>query len=163
MFSLGIILVLFAANVSIYVKIYTRLTRRRFQNNSKQLNNVTRVRDLKKEAYLVKTAVLLMTVMFLAYLPTIIALVYEKMHGVNAVYFFGFLPFAYTLLLLNSTFNPLFYCFRNVTIREAISRHVNSIRRGITASSATWRKVESIDLQTVHSKHSVEQSTSSKC
>ena len=107
---LTMILVLFAANVCIYVKIYTRFTQRRFHNNSKQLNNVTHLRDLKKEAYLVKTAVLLMTVMFLAYLPTVIALVYEKMHGVNAVYLFGFLLFAYTLLLLNSTFNPLFYC-----------------------------------------------------
>ena len=157
MFILGIILVLFAANGCIYVKIYRRF-KRRFHNNSRQLNNVTNLRDLKKEAYLVKTAVLLMTVMFLAYLPTIISLVYEKMHGVNAVYFFGFLPFAYTLLLLNSTFNPLFYCFRNVTIREAIWRHVNSITRGIVASSATLKKVKSIDLQTVDSKYSVEQS-----
>ena len=108
---------------------------------------------------MVKTAVLLTTVMFLAYLPTIIASVYEKMHGVNAVYFFGFLPFAYTLLRFNSTFNPLFYCFRNVTIRKAIRRRVNSRRRAIATLSDTLRKVKSIDLQTAASKYSAEQST----
>ena len=163
MFMLGMIIVLFTANVCIYVRIYRSFARSRFHNNSRTLNNVTHSRDLRKKAYLVKTAVLLMTVMFLAYLPTIISLVYEKMHGVNTLYLFGFLPFAYTLLFLNSTFNPFFYCLRNVTIREAIWRHVNSITRRIAASSATRRKVESIDLQTVDSKYSVQQSTSSKC
>ena len=163
MFMLGMILVLFGANVCIYAKIYRSFTRRRLQNNSPQLNNVTRVRERKEEAHLAKTAVLLMTIMFLVYLPTIIVLVYYQTKGKNAEFYFGVVSFAYTSIFLNSTFNPLFYGFRNATIREAIWRHVNSITRGIAASSVTLRKVKSIDLQTVDSKYSVEQSTSSKC
>ena len=144
MFMLGMILVLFGANVCIYAKIYRSFTRRRLQNNSRQLNNVTHLRDLKKEAYLAKTAVLLMTIMFLAYLPTIIVLVYYQTQGVNAVFYFGVVPFAYTSIFLNSTFNPLFYCFRNATIREAIRRHVNSTRQEMDSSSSAMRNLNSM-------------------
>ena len=124
MFTAGILLVLFAVDVCIYLKIYGRFLRSKLRNDTLKMRRVTREIYLKKEARLAKNSICLLMAISLAYLPFFIALGYKAAAGADTAYLFYVKPLADTFTLTNSAFNPLFYCFRNVTIREAIRKRV---------------------------------------
>ena len=123
----GIIVVLFLFNTRLYVKIQrsVRDGKLRFSGKEQQKTSKGEV-NFKKEGRMAKTVAMLLVVMVLAYLPTAIGLTYKALRGVNSLYLFVFLPLADTLVLINSSFNPLFYCYRNANIRMAIKKRMSS-------------------------------------
>lgn len=147
MFIGGIILVLFFINGYLYVKIHQTVSEKKVAKNEIHLRKITRNADLRKEARMAKTVACLLLVMILAYLPTAIGLGYKTVYGVNTAYLFGFLPFADTMVLVNSSFNPLFYCYRNVNIRLAIWAQMKGTADPLTrASSTTLDYIESMKV-----------------
>ena len=145
MFTGGIILILFVVNAFIYAKIHRRVNGRQF-SGSERMRKVTRGTDVKKEARLAKTIVCLLVVMVLSYLPTAMGLGYKTVVGVDTLYLFFFLPFADTLVLLNSSFNPLFYCFKNINIREAIRVLITGTKLRTRASSTTLECIDPVNV-----------------
>ena len=123
----GIIVAIFLINTRLYVKIQrsVREGKLRFAGKEEQKSSKEQV-NFKKEGRMAKTVAVLLVVMVLAYLPTAIGLTYKALRGVNTLYLFVFLPLADTLVLINSSFNPLFYCYRNRNIRMAIKKRMSS-------------------------------------
>lgn len=120
----GIILVQFVLNAYLYTKIHQLVSKREFGSNELMRRNLPRQAELQKDIRLAKTAACLMVVMILNYLPAVIGIGYESLAGPDTAYLFGFEPLADTFLLLNSAFNPLFYCYRNKNIRKAVKRFI---------------------------------------
>lgn len=127
----GLIIAVFVVNTRLYVKIQHSVREGKLKFTAQQKSTKGEV-NFKKEGRMAKTVALLLVVMVSAYLPTAIGLTYKALRGVNTSYLFVFLPLADTLVLINSAFNPLFYCYRNANIRMAIKKRVSSR----TASSA---------------------------
>ena len=127
----GMIIAVFVVNTRLYVKIQHSVREGKLKFTAQQKSTNGEV-NFKKEGRMAKTVALLLVVMVLAYLPTAIGLTYKALRGVNTLYLFVFLPLADTLVLINSAFNPLFYCYRNGNIRMAIKKRISSQ----TASSA---------------------------
>jgi hypothetical protein len=123
----GIIVTIFVVNTRLYVKIQrsVREGQLRFAGKEQQKRTKGEV-NFKKEGRMAKTVAVLLVVMVMAYLPTAIGLTYKALRGVNTLYLFVFLPLADTLVLINSSFNPLFYCYRNANIRMAIKKRISS-------------------------------------
>ena len=121
----GMIIAVFVVNTRLYIKIQhsVRDGQNKFAKHQKSTNGEV---NFKKEGRMAKTVALLLLVMVLAYLPTAIGLTYKALRGVNTLYLFVFLPLADTLVLINSAFNPLFYCYRNANIRKAIKKRLSS-------------------------------------
>ena len=128
----ALILFLVVLNAYLYNKIRQKVSGKMSSTNTQQITDLH-----KKEARLAKTVACLVVVMILAYIPTVARSVYKGVAGVNTTYLFAFQPFADTLILLNSSFNPLFYCIRNVVIREAIFKGINGTKSSVKSSSAT--------------------------
>ena len=122
----GIIIVVFIINIRLYLKLQRCVRDGKLKFSGKQQQKTSKQVNFKKEGRLAKTVVVLLVVMVLAYLPTAIGLTYKALRGVNTLYLFVFLPLADTLVLINSSFNPLFYCYRNANIRMAIKHHISS-------------------------------------
>lgn len=158
-FMVGIILFLVAANALIYVKIYLRFSENKRQNNTLKLRKVTLATMLKKEDRLARTAICLLIFMIFTYLPTIFGSIYKALAGIDTAYFFGFVPFAYTLVLLNSSFNPLFYCFKNKNIREAIRMFINGTKPRKRTTSTAPKSVSTFNVYRMEGYNSARPST----
>ncbi|CAB4027282.1 adenosine receptor A1-like [Paramuricea clavata] len=124
----GLIVVIFVINAILYLKIQrsVRDGKLRFSGKEQQRNTNGDV-NFEKEGRMARTIALLLVVMVLASLPTAMGTTYKSLRGVNTVYLFVFLPLGDTLFLINSSFNPLFYCYRNANIRMAITKFMSSL------------------------------------
>ncbi|XP_028391028.1 growth hormone secretagogue receptor type 1-like [Dendronephthya gigantea] len=122
----GIIIIVFIINAMLYVKIHhsVREGKLKFTSEAHEKRSKDNV-NFRKEGRLAKTVALLLVIMVSAYLPTAIGLTYKALRGVNTIYLFVFLPLADTLVLMNSSFNPLFYCYRNAKIRMEFLKRLN--------------------------------------
>lgn len=116
-------LCLLVTNLFVYSKIYcvVRRHRRQIQQQQQQLqqgsnDNVYRILRLKKSA--LKTF-LLCIILLLCYLPYS---VYTHLQMLRAVASASVLITTVTLVFLNSTLNPLIYCWRDSQIRAAVKQ-----------------------------------------
>ena len=119
-FILGVVCLLLTTMV--YIRIYFVVRRHKNQIQSLQLQQVAQNAEMANFANLVKSAAgifYVYLVFLLCYLPYFISLAVIEMNGTSiALKRFYFI--SYTLIFLNSSLNPVIYCWKLRHVRHAI-------------------------------------------
>ena len=106
----------------VYIRIYLAIRRHKNQIQALQVQEITQAGEMANFASLIKSTVGIFYVYltFLAcYLPYFICLAVLEIYGAT-ISLKRFLLFSSTLLYLNSSLNPLIYCWKMRHIRRAI-------------------------------------------
>jgi len=106
--------------VGVYIRIY--LVARRHNNQIAQGQRFPQTEEIANLANLVKSAVCIFYVFLLfliCYLPSFIGITVYQIYGPSIPWKRGLL-FSWTLFYLNSSLNPLIYCWKMAHIRHAI-------------------------------------------
>ena len=106
----------------VYIRIYLAVRRHKNQIQVLQVQQVAQEGEVAVFSGLVKSAVgtfYVHLVFLLCYLPILISLVAKKMNGPSIV-FKRFSLVAFTLAFLNSSLNPVIYCWKMRHIRHAV-------------------------------------------
>ncbi|XP_078348695.1 adenosine receptor A2a-like [Oculina patagonica] len=117
-----IIVVGLVLTIIVYIKIYSALRRHKNQIQALQVQQVAQTDEMTNFAIVVKSAVGIFYVylVFLAcYLPYFISLASLKILG-PTITLKRFFLFSFTLVFLNSSLNPVIYCWKLRHIRHAI-------------------------------------------
>lgn len=125
--ALLIILALFVANMTIYLKIgkmAAHYTKRRHTAIVKSTagQDMTR-KTFAKNRHSTRTMLYIFLSLFLCYLPiagTILYALITGKQGETLAFLFGYLPWAETFAFLNSTLDPFIYCLRNPRLKNAV-------------------------------------------
>ena len=126
----------------IYLKIYSTVKQHKSQIQVRQVQQVARAGEIVIFSRLTKSAVGIFhvyLVFVVCYLPYLICLVAPKINGPSIV-LKRFSLFSFTLLYLNSSLNPVIYCWKMRHIRHAV---INMLR------NMSWRK-NSASRETTH-------------
>ncbi|XP_022809976.1 beta-1 adrenergic receptor-like [Stylophora pistillata] len=106
----------------VYIRIYLAVQRHRNQIQSMQIRNEAQSDEMKKFAVLIKSTVgifYVFLVFLTCYLPIFITKAAILIYGSNSA-LKKLLLFSLTLVNLNSTLNPVIYCWKMRHIRHAI-------------------------------------------
>jgi len=125
----GVIGLIFAS--LIYVRLYLAVRRHKNQIQVLQVQQVAQVREVADFASLIKSAVgifYVYLVFLLCYLPYLISLVVTEIKG-SSILLKRFSLCAFTLAFLNSSLNPVIYCWNMRHIRQAVINILRNICR----------------------------------
>ena len=125
----GVIGLLFTS--LIYVRLYLAVRRHKNQIQVLQVQQVAQVGDVADFASLIKSAVgifYVYLVFLLCYLPYLISLVVTEIKG-SSIVLKRFSLCAFTLAFLNSSLNPVIYCWKMRHIRHAVISILRNICR----------------------------------
>jgi len=121
----------------IYVRLYLAVRRHKNQIQVLQVQQVAQADEVANFASLMKSAVgifYVYVVFLLCYLPYLISLVVTEVKG-SSIVLKRFSLFAFTIANLNSSLNPLIYCWKMRHIRHAVMNILrNMCRHRIHAS-----------------------------
>ena len=128
--SLGIIFIVgFLLTIVVYIRIYLAVRRHKNQMQVLQVREITQTDEVANFASVIKTSVgvfYLYLVFLFCYLPYFITLaastIVDPSDGVKRLYFFSF-----TLVFLNSSLNPVIYCWKMKHIRHVIMEILRNI------------------------------------
>ena len=81
--------------------------------------------SVSRETKLAKTMAYIFGALLICYTPGMIILLIRTMKGDTAELLYSFYPWAENLIFLNSSLNPMIYCWRNREIRRAVFRVIN--------------------------------------
>ena len=123
----------FLLTTLVYIRIYLAVRRHRNQIQALQVQNAAQTGEMANSASLVKSAVgtfYVYLVFLVCYLPTFIWSAALAIYG-PSIALKKFLLFSFTLVFLNSSLNPLIYCWKMRHIRHAV---INILR------NMSWRR-----------------------
>ena len=112
----------FLLTTIIYTRIYLTVRRHKNQMQSQQVQRRTETGETAHFASVIKSTVgifYVYLVFLVCYLPIVIYLAFNAINGPN-IALKRLLPFSWTLEFLNSTLNPVIYCWKMRHIRRAI-------------------------------------------
>ena len=115
----------------VYVKIYLIVRRHKNQIQSEQVKEVAQTGEMTNFAALVKSTVgvfYVYLVFLVCYLPFTIGIAGFRTSDTSFL-FTDFYPFSLTLMYLNSSLNPVIYCWKMRHIRHAIVDILRNISR----------------------------------
>ena len=115
----------------VYVKIYLIVRRHKNQIQSEQVTEVAQTGEMTNFAALVKSTVgvfYVYLVFLVCYLPFTIGIAGFRTSDMSFL-FTDFYPFSLTLMYLNSSLNPVIYCWKMRHIRHAIVDILRNISR----------------------------------
>ena len=113
----------------VYIRIYLTIQRHKNQIYSLQVQEVAQSNDMKKFAVLVKSILGMFyayLVFLICYLPFFICTAFVGIYGSSVLLKKSFL-FPLTLMLLNSSLNPVIYFWKMRHIRHAIMEMLRNI------------------------------------
>ena len=123
------VIVGFLLTMVVYIKIYVTVRRHKNHKQALQVRQVTQTDEATNFASIIKTSVSVFyvyLVFLFCYLPYFISLAAIKIVGpsdqLNRLLFFSF-----TLLFLNSSLNPVIYCWKMKQIRQAIIKILRNL------------------------------------
>jgi len=114
-----------------YIRIYLVVRRHKSQIQVQQVQQLAHADQAENFASLIKSAVGIFYVYFVflvCYMPFVISLVAMKITDPNIV-LKGFFMFSVTLVFLNSTLNPVIYCWKMRHIRHAVMNILRNMSR----------------------------------
>ena len=106
----------------VYIRIYFAVRRQKNQIQALQVQEVAENTEIANFARLIKSAVCVFyvyLVFLVCYVPFFISVAAETING-PSISLRRFSAFSWTLLFLNSSLNPLIYCWRMRHIRHAV-------------------------------------------
>ena len=112
----------FIVTIVVYIRIYLTVRRHKNQIHSFQVQQVNRSQETTSYAGLIKSTVgvFYIYLVFLAcYLPYVICVVSVRINSAN-IALKKFTLFSLTLIFLNSSLNPVIYCWKMRHIRHAV-------------------------------------------
>ena len=112
----------FALTLTIYTKMYLAIRRHRTQIQALQIGQSAQTGETANFASIVRSAVgtfYVYLVILVCYVPHLICLAVIEING-PSVALKGFFLYSFTLAFLNSSLNPVIYCWRLRHIRQAI-------------------------------------------
>ena len=112
----------FIITLAVYIRMYGTVRRHRNQIQSVQIRDEAQSEEIKNLAILIKSIVgifYVYLVFLICYFPLTICLVVIPIYGSNIVLKKLYL-FSLTLMYLNSSLNPVIYCWKMRHIRHAI-------------------------------------------
>ena len=119
----------------VYCKIFLILRRHKNQIQALQMhvvleapqnNNMANFASVQKSAF---SAFYVYLVFLICYLPITVVSLFDIIHGPSLATFKSYL-FACTLVFLNSSLNPVIYCWKMRHVRRAIMDILRSVKRG---------------------------------
>ena len=122
----------------VYIRIYLTVRRHKNQIHSMQIRDETQSEELKSFIVLIKSTVgifYVYLVFLICYLPFLICMAVIRIYGSSIVLKKLFL-FSLTLMYLNSSLNPVIYCWKMKHIRHAI---INILRKMSWISNRPFR------------------------
>ena len=122
----------------VYIRIYLTVRRHKNQIHSMQIRDETQFEELKSLIVLIKSTVgifYVYLVFLICYLPFLICMAVIRIYGSSIVLKKLFL-FSLTLMYLNSSLNPVIYCWKMKHIRHAI---INILRKMSWISNRPFR------------------------
>ena len=127
----------------VYFRIYLAVRRHKNQIQVLQVQQVAQAREVAIFSSFVKSAVstfYVYIVFVLCYLPFLICLVAKEMNS-SSIVLRGFSLFAFTLAYLNSSLNPVIYCWKMRHIRQAVMNILRTMywyRSGASHETPAW-------------------------
>ena len=121
----------------VYIRIYSVIRRHKNQIQVLQVQQVVQADEVANFASLIKSAVgtfYVYLVFLLCYLPFLISLVAKEMNS-SSIVLKRFVPFAFTLVFLNSSLNPVIYCWKMRHIRHAVINILRNMSRNRSRAS----------------------------
>ena len=115
----------------VYIRIYLAVRQHKNQIQVLQVQQVAHADQLANLSSLIKSTVGIFYVYFVflvCYLPYLISLVATKMNGPSVV-LKGFSVFSLTVVFLNSSLNPVIYCWKMKHIRHALINILRNMSR----------------------------------
>ena len=112
----------FIVTLVVYIRIYVTVRRHKNQIHSMQVQEVAHSDEIKNLIVLIKTAVSIFyvyLVLLICYLPSSICMAVMRMYG-SSIALKQFFLYSVTLVFLNSSLNPVIYCWKMRHVRHAI-------------------------------------------
>ena len=106
----------------VYIRIYLTVRRHKNQIHSMQVQEVAHSDEIKNLIVLIKTAVSIFyvyLVLLICYLPSSICMAVIQIYG-SSIALKQFFLYSVTLVFLNSSLNPVIYCWKMRHVRHAI-------------------------------------------
>ena len=128
----------FIVTFVVYIRIYFTVRRHKNQIHSMQVQEVTHSDEVKNFFFLIKSTVSIFYVYFLlliCYLPFFICVAVVRIYG-SSIALKQFFLYSMTLIFLNSSLNPVIYCWKMRHVRHAI---VNILRKMFRTSNRPLR------------------------
>ena len=128
----------FIVTFVVYIRIYFTVRRHKNQIHSMQVQEVTHSDEIKNFVFLIKSTVSIFYVYFLlliCYLPFFICVAVVRIYG-SSIALKQFFLYSMTLIFLNSSLNPVIYCWKMRHVRHAI---VNILRKMSRTSNRPLR------------------------
>ena len=128
----------FIVTFVVYIRIYFTVRRHKNQIHSMQVQEVTHSDEIKNFVFLIKSTVSIFYVYFLlliCYLPFFICVAVVRIYG-SSIALKQFFLYSMTLIFLNSSLNPVIYCWKMRHVRHVI---VNILRKMFRTSNRPLR------------------------
>ena len=112
----------FIVTLVVYIRIYVTVRRHKNQIHSMQVQEVAHSDEIKSFIVLLKSTVgifYVYLVFLICYLPSFICMAVIRMYG-SSIALKQFFLYSTTLIFLNSSLNPVIYCWKMRHIRHAI-------------------------------------------
>ena len=128
----------FIVTFVVYIRIYFTVRRHKNQIHSMQVQEVAHSDEIKNFVFLIKSTVSIFYVyllLLICYLPFFICKAVIRIYG-SSIALKQFLFYSMTLIFLNSSLNPVIYCWKMRHVRHAI---VNILRKMFRTSNRPLR------------------------
>ena len=121
----------FIVTFVVYIRIYFTVRRHKNQIHSMQIQEVAHSNEIKNFVSLIKSTVSIFYVyllLLICYLPFFICVAVVRIYG-SSIALKQFFLYSMTLIFLNSSLNPVIYCWKMRHIRYAIMNILRKISR----------------------------------
>ena len=128
----------FIVTFVVYIRIYFTVRQHKNQIHSMQIQEVAHSDEIKNFVFLIKSTVSIFYVyllLLICYLPFFICKAVIRIYG-SSIALKQFLLYSSTLIFLNSSLNPVIYCWKMRHVRHAI---VNILRKMFRTSNRPLR------------------------
>ena len=128
----------FIVTFVVYIRIYFTVRRHKNQIHSMQIQEVAHSDEIKNFVSLIKSTVSIFYVyllLLICYLPFFICVAVVRIYG-SSIALKQFFLYSMTLIFLNSSLNPVIYCWKMRHVRHAI---VNILRKMFRTSNRPLR------------------------
>ena len=128
----------FIVTFVVYIRIYFTVRRHKNQIHSMQVQEVTHSDEIKNFVFLIKSTVSIFYVyllLLICYLLFFICVAVVRIYG-SSIALKQFFLYSMTLIFLNSSLNPVIYCWKMRHVRHAI---VNILRKMFRTSNRPLR------------------------
>ena len=135
----------YAITAFVYFFIFREARRHHRRIVTEQQNVDPLASSVARETKLAKTMAYIFGALLICYTPGMVILLTRTIKGDSPELLYNFYPWAENLIFLNSSLNPMIYCWRNREIRRAVFRVINSVTSLICRKSVEY----SVDVKYV--------------